>query len=154
METMTHDLTPREQTLLANWLRLKHLPPPGYMHSPTRMRFLLDPQTAPLLRRAWERVLDGVPVDDVLLILNDELGFRTVVRGKTGGKPLSRAVFYRILRDPFYSGRIRSRFGLVDGEHEAMVSVEEFETVQRMLASRRRRGLDPIARSGTSSHGA
>lgn len=140
---MTTDLTPRQQMLLANWLRLKHLPPPGYVHDPTRTRFVLDADTAPLLRRAWERVIEGVPVDQVLALLNDELGYRTVVRGRTGGKPLSRTVFYRILRDPFYSGRIRSRFGLVDGEHEAIVTVAEFEIVQEMLTKRRRNNGSP-----------
>lgn len=135
---MTTDLTPRQQMLLANWLRRQHLPPPGYVHTPNRMSFVLDPATAPLLRAAWERVLDGVPVDQVLALLNEELGFRTILRGRTGGKPLSRTVFYRILRDPFYCGKIQSRFGLVDGEHEPIVTLAEFEIVQEMLAKRRR----------------
>lgn len=132
-------LNERQCALLANWLRLKHLPPLGYMHDQTRSRFLLDPTFAPLVRRAFEKVLEGDMPHDVLAHVNDELGFRSPLRGQTGGRPLSRGAFYRLLGDPFYAGRLRSRFGTVPGEHEAIVSEDEFARVREVLGARGRR---------------
>ena len=130
--------TDRERVLLARWLRVKHLPPVGYIHNRYGTAFMLDPATAPLLRQAWERVLAGVAVDQVHRELNDELEFRTPRRGQTGGRPLARGAFYRMLRDPFYSGKIRSHLGTVEGEQEALVTDEQFGAVQEMLTRRRK----------------
>lgn len=131
-------MTQRERVLFARWLRVKHLPPIGYMRNRYRTGFVLDPGTAPLLRQAWERVLAGEPVDAVHRYLNDEIGFRTPIRGRIGGKPIARGAFYRMLRDPFYAGRIRTPDGIVEGEHEPIVTGDQFTTVQSLLTARRR----------------
>lgn len=132
-------LSERQKALIANWLRRKHLPPLGYTFDRTRTYFVLDPEVAPLIRQAFERVLEGIMPVEVLRRLNEELGFRTPLRGVTGGKPLARGAFYRILHDPFYTGRIRSRFGIVAGEHEAIVCEGEYSQVQELLGTRGRR---------------
>lgn len=135
------ELSANQQARLANWFRLKRLPPLGYVHDKKRTRFLPDPTIAPLVRQAFERVLDGVMPVEVLRRLNDELGFRTPRRGRLGGRPLARGAFYRMLHDPFYAGKIRSDFGIIPGEHEAILSDLEYQKVQATLGNRGRRSL-------------
>jgi len=82
--------------------------------------------------------MDGIPIDQVRVIANEEMGVRTPIRGKLGGKPLARGAFYKMLRDLFYAGAVRIGGELSRGFHEPMVSIEEFMKVQELMQKRRR----------------
>ena len=112
--------------------------PLGYLNTKTELRgenyIVKDPERFHIVRKAWDLMLTGrYTGPEVLDTLNNQLGLRTRKTRRTGGKPLSRSSLYRLLSDPFYTGRFRYNGKLYEGTHEPMVTVEEFERVQALL---------------------
>ncbi len=68
----------------------------------------------------------------------DRLGLTTKIRlrgpAKMGGRPLSRGHIYRLLGNPIYAGRIVHKAATYEGQHEAIIDEEAWDTVQAMLA--------------------
>lgn len=52
---------------------------------------------------------------------------------KLGGKPVALSVLYRIFSDPFYSGYFYRHGTLYKGSYKPMITVEEFNTIQKIL---------------------
>ncbi|TAL51351.1 recombinase family protein [Patescibacteria group bacterium] len=111
--------------------------PIGYLNKLDDNTVILDPERAPLIRKVWEMILNGKSPERARNVINNELGFRTVRRKRSGGRPLSYSGMYRLLRNPFYYGWIRRRH---DGElmeyqgaHEPIINKQEFWEVQRIL---------------------
>ncbi len=138
ISNITYDPNKLRITEPAVWLRMHHLPPMGWVSDFKAYKMISDPILFPQLRKVWELVLDGVPIDRVRVIANEEMGVRTPVRGRLGGKPIQRCAFYKMLRDPFYAGAVQVQGELSRGLHEPMVTVEEFMRVQELLQARRR----------------
>lgn len=128
--------------------------PLGWLNTKTEIRgenyIIKDPQRFPLLRKAWDLMLTGNHLPySIMDTLNNEWGFRTRDGKKRGGKPISRSTIYRMFTNPFYAGLIEYQIGgarnmqkkglrkkdivLVQGKHEAMVSLEEYDRVQMLL---------------------
>ncbi len=64
-----------------------------------------DKKRAVLLRRAFDMFLTGAySAQEVYNKLNNEWGYTTRKKKKTGGKPLCRSTWYKILNNPFYAG--------------------------------------------------
>ena len=69
--------------------------------------------------------------------MNKEWAYRTRLTKKLGGKPMSKASFYRLLNDTYYCGIMKRK---VDGEiqeikgaHKPMLTEEEFDQLQIRL---------------------
>jgi len=124
--------------------------PLGYLNTKTEARgdnyIIKDPDRFPLLRKAWDLMLTGnYTADEVRNKLNNEWGFRTRKGKKKGSKPISRSTIYRILTNRFYVGQITYQLGgrkslkrgekplLIPGNHDPMVTKEEFDHVQLLL---------------------
>ena len=96
-------------------------------------------------------------VDMTLLLENQGLVSRPSRRHGMP-KPISKSQINRILRDPYYTGKVRYRNEIFDGIHEPLVSQELFDRVQDILTSRhtsgtRRRLHDhPLKGSLTCKH--
>jgi hypothetical protein len=78
---------------------------------------------------------------EILNMLNNEWGYRTPKHKRIGGKPMSRSQMYKTFTDPFYYGSFEYPVGSNiwhDGKHQTMISVEEFEKVQRLLGRKGR----------------
>jgi site-specific DNA recombinase len=56
---------------------------------------------------------------------------------ETGGKPLARGALYRMLQNRIYRGEIVHKEASYPGEHEPLVEVELWDTVQSRLAANR-----------------
>lgn len=115
--------------------------PLGYLNTKTqergKNRILPDPERLPLLRKAFDLLLSGAYVPhEILAILNEEWGLRTPKRARSGGGPLSLSGFYRILHNPFYAGLYIYKGVWYQGQHQAILSVEEFDRVQERLGSK------------------
>jgi site-specific DNA recombinase len=58
-----------------------------------------------------------------------------------GGKPICSATVYRMLRNPLYLGRYEHKGRWYEGQHEAIVTQAEWDTVQKILQQRREKRL-------------
>lgn len=118
--------------LAQGWVN--HNPPLGYLLDPVTKTIVKDPARYDLVRRMFECVLEGTMPSNVLRTANDKWGFRTRQFKRIGGRPLARAVFFRMLGDPFYMGVIRLRSGeTFAGAHPTMLTQEEFERIQAIM---------------------
>jgi site-specific DNA recombinase len=87
-----------------------------------------------LIRMFWDLMLTGShTVVDACRILNEEYGYSTRPSKNRGGGPLSVSAAYRLLDNVFYTGYFRRNGRTYKGAHPVMVSVEEFEAVQRIM---------------------
>ena len=93
-----------------------------------------DEQRFPLIRKGWEMMLTGAYTPGhVIKILNEVWGYRTRKTEKTGGTPLSRSCAYELFSNPFYAGYLLYKGQLVRGNHQPMVTEEEFNRVQSLI---------------------
>lgn len=110
--------------------------PLGYLNKSKTKTIVPDPVHFPLIRRMFELVLAGHSAREVGRIARDEWGFRTPVRRKIGGAPLAMSSIYKILGNPFYAGVIVWGGQTYPGRHKPVVSLQEFDQVQTLLARR------------------
>jgi DNA invertase Pin-like site-specific DNA recombinase len=117
---------------------LPGMPPMGYLNDRLARTIIPDPERFPLMRRAWELLLEGIPPSHAYRTLTDDWGLRTRRTARTGGKMPSRSSFYRLLSNPFYYGVIIRGDDVYRGAHVPLVTKTEFDQVQAQL--RRPRG--------------
>ncbi|MBV9865242.1 MAG: recombinase family protein [Abitibacteriaceae bacterium] len=116
-----------------------HCAPIGYRNDKYRDKgdrtISRDPELFPLIRQAWEHMLTGsYTVSQLRRILNEEWGVRTPLRKNgSGGTPVSKACLYKLFGNVFYAGYFRHQGVLYKGAHEPMVTLEEFDRVQKLI---------------------
>lgn len=120
----------------------------GYLNHRTALSgrgeasIIKDDERFPLIRKAFDLFLTGeYSVPAILTIMNDEWGYRTVKRRKTGGNGLSRTALYNIFRNVRYAGLIPdpyNRENLFKASYPALITSEEYDKVQTLLG---RKGL-------------
>jgi len=119
---------------------------PAYGYAIQNKRYVIDPQTAPIVRRIFDHYLNGMPVVQIARRLNSE-GIPTA----RGNRWENRTVDY-VLRNPVYIGKIRwnperktcrdfSDPGIIitDGTHEPIIDSAVFARAQALLAAQKRR---------------
>jgi site-specific DNA recombinase len=121
---------------LENGWRPNHAPL-GYLNDPVSRTIIPDPDRFPLVRRIFEMVLSGThSTGEILRIARDEWGFRTPQRKRRGGAPLAASALYKMLGNRFYAGVIVWAGAIYRGSHQALLTADEFEAVQRRLKHR------------------
>ena len=111
--------------------------PLGYKNCPVSRNIIPDEKYFPLIRKMWDLMLTGTYTPPkIVKLANEEWGFRTPVRKKTGGTPLSRSSIYKIFGNEFYKGTIHWGGRTCEGIHEKMVTPAEFERVQELIGKR------------------
>ncbi|MBI3818868.1 MAG: recombinase family protein [Planctomycetes bacterium] len=109
-------------------------PPTGYLTDPKTKTIINDPDRFPLIRQMWEMIATGgYTTRQVWDIATKRWGLRTRPRKSLGGSLLSLSGVYRIFTNPFYAGVITWNGSTHAGKHEAMISLEQFDHVQRIL---------------------
>ncbi len=126
--------------------------PEGYLNHRTSLSgrgeasIIKDPERFPLIRKAFDLYLTGeYTVPEVLDILNNEWGYRTIKRRKVGGGNLSRSALYNMFRNVRYAGLIPDPDNsdhLFKATYPAMITPEEYDHVQSLLG---RKGLPRLA---------
>lgn len=107
-------------------------PPLGYTNNGSNKAIIKDDATWDKVCRLWEKFLGGeCSVSELTRYANKTLA----LRGKQSGKPLTREAVRRILANPFYKGKFRYDGKTYNGRHPAMVTEEEFEKAQQLLAA-------------------
>jgi site-specific DNA recombinase len=110
------------------------LAPLGYVNDAESRTITPDSIRFPLMRRMWEMMLTGCyTAPEILKVVNDEWGFRTPRRKRSGGIAISVSGIYKIFSNPFYSGIILWNGNHYPGRHKPMVTAEEFSRVQELL---------------------
>jgi len=90
----------------------------------------LDPERAPLIKEAFQRVASGQNGRDIFKWLN-QVGFTT-----KSGKKVTLSMVYLILHNPYYSGKFEYPVGSGNWykvAHEVLISEETFEQVRQRL---------------------
>lgn len=106
----------------------------GYVRCALTNTTIPDPKLFPLVRRMFELFLSGVyrPAE-IVRIAGEDWGMRTPQRKRIGGKPIALSSFYRMLSNPFYAGVILWNGTIYQGLHQPLVSLPEFDQIQRLL---------------------
>jgi len=82
----------------------------------------------------WDLMLTGAyPPRRIWDIAIHEWGLRTKQRKRVGGQPLALSSVYKIFTNPFYAGVLEWEGRTFRGKHEPLVTLDEFERVQRLL---------------------
>lgn len=108
-------------------------------------KLLIEETEAEIVRRIFQRYLALGSVG----LLADELaaaGVRTKVRPFANGRFVGGVVFTRgplalLLQNPIYTGKVKHRGELFDGEHEAIIPLDVWERTQQLFSTNRRERL-------------
>ncbi|MCX6717258.1 MAG: recombinase family protein [Candidatus Taylorbacteria bacterium] len=114
------------------------LSPAGYLNNKFKedgeKDIKVDPIRFPLIRKMWDLMLTGsYSPPQILKIANDDWGYRTVKRKHIGGTKLSRSGIYKLFTNVFYAGFFDYNDQLHKGNHNKMITLEEFDRVQMLL---------------------
>lgn len=110
------------------------LAPIGYLNDQDTKTIVKDPERFPLVQRMWQLMLTGVySPRQIWEKATEDWGLRTVKRKRIGGKPVSLSAVYRIFTNPFYAGVIPWGGRLFPGKHDPMITLDEFDRVQKLL---------------------
>lgn len=108
--------------------------PMGYLNNLSDHTIEIDPERFNLIRKAWDLMLTGnYTVPQILHKLNNEWGFRTVKRKRSGGKPMAMSGLYKIFTNIFYAGMFYHKEMLYKGKHKPMITPEEYDQTQIIL---------------------
>lgn len=109
------------------------VPQLGYMNERVNKTIAADPDRFHLVRRIFDEVLQGVPPATVYDRATWEWGLRTPALRRSGGRPLARSAFYKLLSSRFYYGLIDRAGETYAGAHPPMITPDEFDRVQKLL---------------------
>lgn len=117
--------------------------PLGYLNTITKEKgdnqIVKDPERFDLVRRMWDLMLTGnYTPPQILKMANEEWKLKTRPTKKyTGLKPLARSAIYNIFTNHFYYGWFEygknGNKELYKGNHEPMITEDEFDRVQKLL---------------------
>ena len=106
-------------------------PPIGYLNEPRLRTIVVDPATAPLVRRMFETYSTG---RYTLKEVRKQLASWGLVN--RAGKALALGSIKRLLMHPFYIGQFYLKGEPYEGSHEPLISRDLFERVQEVMARR------------------
>lgn len=120
----------RQRIISGGW---PHRPPRGYRTERIGLRshVVIEPEQAALVRRAFELCLEQY---EGLVELRRRLA-RLGMRSRSG-QPVSNGYLSRLLRNPFYIGRVRWKGEEHPGAQPPLISEALFQEVQNVLSSR------------------
>ncbi len=109
----------------------------GYLNDKLEKTIVKDPERFDMVKQMWMLMLTGnYSVRQILKIVNDDWGFRTIQRKLRGGKPLSLSGLYSMFYSKFYAGIIEWNGHTYQGIHEPMVTIQQYERVQELLGQK------------------
>lgn len=110
----------------------------GYLNDRLNKTIIKDPVRFDQVKEMWALMLTGTySVSQILKIVNDDWGFKTVQRKQRGGKSLSLSGLYSLFNSKFYAGIIEWGGHTYTGSHEPMITIEQYERIQVLLGKKR-----------------
>lgn len=117
--------------------------PQGYLNDKNtesgNRRILVDSERFGFVKQIFELFQNGISVNEIHRLAKDDWGFRTRIKKRSGGKPLSISMIYHILTNPFYCGKFEypvKSGKWYNGNYEAVISEEIFNEIQIKLGKR------------------
>jgi site-specific DNA recombinase len=108
--------------------------PLGYRNFLEDRIIVPDPERWDMVRKMWDMLLTGnYTVTQIQNIANNEWGFRTPKFKRSGGKVMGLSSLYRILTNEFYTGTFIWAGQTYKGNHQPMVTNDEYDKVQVIL---------------------
>lgn len=115
--------------------------PLGYINTIDRIKgekeIHPDPDRFSLVRRCWDLILDGMTVPEVWRE-SKKLGLKVPASRSKSEKYLSLHGIYNLLRNSFYYGHFQWDGELYRGNHQPMITKEEFDRTQDLIRGRSR----------------
>ena len=108
-------------------------PPLGYRNDPATRTIKKDPERFKRVRDIFDLFLNGSSTREIWRLAREEWDLRTPRSRSTGGRLIALSYMHKILTNPFYAGILIWNGKTYDGAHDPVVSLEEFERVQRLL---------------------
>jgi hypothetical protein len=113
---------------------LPGIAPVGYLNDPIARTIIPDPERFDLVKKLWSLMLTGnYSAKSLWRLATSEWGLTSVKRKRIGGGPLALSSFYHMLGSPFYAGLIVHDAKVYQGKHSPMITLNEFDKVQRIL---------------------
>lgn len=114
------------------------LAPLGYLNTKHEVRgenyIVKDPERFDLVHKSWKLMPTGeYTIPKLLKIVNEEWGLRTRKTRHRGGNPINKSTMYNILTNIFYTGLFLYKGEISNGTHEPMITIDEFDIVQKLL---------------------
>ncbi len=120
--------------------RIPGAPPLGYLKVRDRTgpkgagKVVPDPERFELVRRVWQHALTGsYNVSEIWRLAANTWHLTSRPKGTSTGGLIKAGHIYKMLQNRFYVGQIVHAGQVFAGEHEAIVTAEQFERVQRTL---------------------
>lgn len=108
--------------------------PAGYINDVINKTIVKDLDRFEAIKKMWELVISSAYTPaQTLVALNNEWGYLSRKTKRAGGNKMAQSEFYKILNNPFYYGYFRYKGDLFKGEHEPMITQEQFDRVQQIL---------------------
>ena len=108
--------------------------PVGYLNDKATTTILVDPERFELVKRMWKLMLTGsYSPSQILRIATEEWGLRTRGSRKQPSGRLSLSGLYAVFGNPFFAGVYSWKGKVTAGNHTAMISMDEYDAVQRLL---------------------
>ncbi len=127
-----------ERKVELGWM--PNMAPLGYLNHVTDDEthiIIPDPDRFQIVRKMWDLMLTGTYTPrQIVDIANNEWGLTSRKMKRIGGNPLSYSGVYRIFNNAFYAGLFSYRKEWKQGAHEPMITLDEFDRVQRLLGKR------------------
>ena len=115
------------------------LAPLGYLNDLRSKTIVIDKQTAPAVKQAFQRYAQNrFSLEDISVFLfSHGIETKKTKQGNSlGGKPFKRDQARYILSNPFYCGLFRYGGELYQGKHQPIVTKQLFDQVQKVLKQR------------------
>lgn len=108
--------------------------PLGYLNDKLEHTIIEDPERFQLVRKMWDMMLTGnYTPPKIRETANKEWGFLTPKTKRDGGKEISNSAIYRMFTNLFYTGMFEWGGKAYNGNHTAMINLEEYDRVQIIL---------------------
>ncbi len=111
--------------------------PVDRLHGRGAGKTVKDPERFPLVAELFKRFLSGAyTVPQLYLFARDTLGLRSQGTRRFPPGPVSVSGMYFLLQNPFYAGFLTHAGEVYQGDHEPIVTKEEFDRIQGLLRRR------------------
>lgn len=112
------------------------LAPIGYINQGRGKFIIPDPKRFHKVYQAFRLILTGkYTIAKIKKIMDEEWDFKTLKRGKFGGKHVSIQSLHKIFRNPMYAGVIIDPHTgeMFKARHKPMITPEEFDKIQDLI---------------------